>query len=141
MKNGEWDKNFIPKVLASPGIGNNEFEKSFDAARARFKGKETEDNYITKNGEIKALPHYLRNKIYNDNQKEYLWMNKLDNGVRYINGIEIRPEEPETKYLDILREAQRRNERNGFGKREKPREARNARAFPVKGKRNGQRTT
>ena len=36
-----------------------------------------------------ALPIYYRNSLYTDEQKEKLWLSKLDKGIRWIGGLEI----------------------------------------------------
>ena len=48
-----------------------------------------------KNGGKTALPIYYRNKIYSEEEREKLWLNKLDNNVRWIEGIKVKADDEE----------------------------------------------
>ena len=62
-----------------------------------------------------ALPIYYRNNIYNDEEREKLWLQLLDKGIRYINGIKIDVSKNEEEYFKILETARQQNKRLGFG--------------------------
>ena len=40
-------------------------------------------------GHKQALPIYWRNKIYSEEEREKLWLQKLDKKERYVNGQKI----------------------------------------------------
>ena len=66
---------------------------------------------------MRALPIYYRNKIYSDEEREQLWLNKLDKQERYVMGIKISVKRDENEYNKILEQAQKDNERLGYGNR------------------------
>ena len=98
--------NFIPKVLASPGIGKG-YTNRKDAQRNKFKPGETEETYRFRNGSKMYLPQYYRNKIYTEEEKEKLWIEKQEKGVVYIAGEKVNPNNWE-EYNNILKYYQER---------------------------------
>ena len=87
----------------------------------KFNGNNTKEYYKLKNGHKVGLPVYWRNKIYTESQREKLWIKKLDENVRWIDGIKI--DVSTTAGLrrenEIREIAQRDNDNLGFGKLEK----------------------
>ena len=55
------------------------------------------------------LPIYYRNNIYNDNEKENLWLMKLDNNIRYVCGEKIDVSITDDNYYNVLKFHQKRN--------------------------------
>ena len=55
----------------------------------KFKGEETNETYTLRDGRKIALPIYYRNKIYTEEEKEKLWLIKLDKEERWICGERI----------------------------------------------------
>lgn len=108
------NKGFEPKILTSPGIGKN-YLKRTDWKRNKYKGKETEDVYIFKDGRKSKLPIYYRNKIYTEEEREKLWLHLLDEEKRYILGQEIDISKGEEEYYAILEVARAKNKRLGYG--------------------------
>lgn len=107
-------KYYKPVVLCSPGIGSN-YTKSYDfKQRNKFSGKQTDETYRNSKGFKLALPIYYRNKAYNEDQREDLWIKKLDEGVRYINGQKVKEEDTET-YYKILKWEREKNRELGYG--------------------------
>ena len=45
---------------------------------------ETREYYKTETGHKQALPIYWRNKIYSEEEREKLWLQKLDKEERYV---------------------------------------------------------
>ena len=78
--------NYTPIILASPGIGRDYKNKNHNN---KYKGKETQEYYRTKQGYKIGLPTYYRNHIYTEKEKEQLWINKLDKGTRYVCGEKV----------------------------------------------------
>ena len=109
-------KEFNSIVLTSPGIGKHYFKRT-DHIRNRFAGYETKDNYKDQRGQTNALPIYYRNKIYSDEERERLWLIKLDKQIRYVNGVKIDVSTPEgeKQYFKALEHAHAKNKRLGFG--------------------------
>lgn len=106
-------------ILTSPGIGNCDYEKSYEGFKARFQGRKTDERYRMGDGSYRGIPMYLRGKIYSEQQRELLWMYRLDKQTRWVRGVEIdvSTEQGEKNYQNALETAQRDNIRMGFGKR------------------------
>ena len=68
------NKDFNPKILASPGIGASyQLTKEFNLHK--FNNEFTKDYYRLKTGHKIANPLYYRNLLYTDEQKDILWTN------------------------------------------------------------------
>lgn len=110
-------KYYKSKVLTSPGIGSN-YLKRPDHERNKFKGKETNEAYRTESGHKLSLPIYYRNKIYSEKERDQLWIQKLDQDIRYVGGIKVK--NSDTKgYYNILELQREKNMRLGYGTDEK----------------------
>jgi len=104
-------KYYNPKILCSKGLGKNYLKR--DAANSnRFQGTATKEYYKTNNGSKLNLPVYYRNKIYTDEEREALWVAKLDKKERWVNK---RKAETDEEYWIMLREARFKNEELGYG--------------------------
>lgn len=87
-KNDKDHKEYIPKVLASSGLGAR-YIKSENAKKNSFKTNETKESYTFKNGTESQLPIYYRNKLYSEEEREKLWLEKLDKKTKWVGGEEI----------------------------------------------------
>lgn len=100
MKVPEKHEEYIPKVLCSKGIGEN-YLNTEDAKKNRFKGflgTETNETIRLRTGKKIGLPIYYRNKIYSEQEREELWLNKLDEKKRWVKGVKIDIMENEETY-------------------------------------------
>lgn len=79
---------YNPKVLTSNGVGNN-YTTTGNYKRNEFNAENTRETYKTRNGHEMTLPIYWRNKIYTEEQREQLWIQKLNKQKRYVLGEEI----------------------------------------------------
>lgn len=107
-------KYYQPKILCSKGIGRN-FTNSELAKNNKFKKEETREFYTFKNGTKSNLPVYYRNKLYNDDQREILWINLLDKKQRFVFGNKIDISKGIDQYTKYLQYYQKLNTRLGFG--------------------------
>jgi len=107
-------KYYIPVILCSKGIGSNYLNR-YDSINNTYKEKNTNELYTTRNGIKLAMPTYYRNKIYNEDQREKLWINILDKQTRYVNGVKIDVSENENDYYNVLNEARILNKKLGYG--------------------------
>lgn len=109
---------FQGKVHCSPGIGRK-YEQSFNAQQNGYKEKKTDETYKLSNGAKVALPVYYRNKIYSEEEREKLWLEKIDKGKRFVNGVktDVRTSQGRNHYYRALDEAQRLNRMMGYGDR------------------------
>lgn len=103
-------KHYKGIVLASPGIGR-EYTSSANARKNKFIEGKTDETYRSRQGNKMALPTYYRNKLYTEEEREKLWIEKLNKGERYILGIKVRQED----YLKEITGARKQNEEMGFG--------------------------
>ena len=114
----EKHKEYNSKIYASKGIGGNYMERR-DFNRNKYKGDKTIETYKTREGVEIALPIYYRNKRYSDKEKESLWLKKLDEEVRYVNGIKVSIKEGEEEYYKLLEQERMKNKRLGYGNDER----------------------
>lgn len=101
-------------VLCSPGIGKG-YMKTYNFKRHTFKGKNTKREYVTSTGHKIALPIYYRNYAWSEEEREKLWLLRLDEGKRYVLGKEVSVKDGEEEYNRALAWAQKRNNEWGFG--------------------------
>lgn len=113
-KQDEEHKEYIPKILCSKGIGANYMKKT-NAKLNQYNDKNTNETYRTKTGHKISLPIYYRNKIYTEQEREQLWLQKLDKQIRWVNGEKIDISTSEDAYYNILKYHQEKNKRLGYG--------------------------
>lgn len=111
-------KYYNPIVRCSPGMGKG-YTKRADARNNSYKEKtdivQTNELYRFRTGVKVALPIYYRNKIYSERERELLWLEKLDQEVRYVDGIKIDISNGDEGYFSILATAREKNRRLGYG--------------------------
>lgn len=108
-------KEYKSKILTSNGIGRNYIEGT-DKNNNKYKEEgNTEERYRTREGMKLALPIYYRNKIYSEEEREKLWIEKLDKEERYVGGRKISIKEGEEEYYKVLEEERKKNRRLGYG--------------------------
>lgn len=104
------------KVFTSPGIGKGFMDK-WDAKQKKYKPGKTDESYRLKNGAKTSLPIYYRNKIYNEEERENLWVEKLDKEIRFVMGqkIDVSTENGEKEYEAALKYNQEKYKAWGYG--------------------------
>lgn len=113
-KADEKHKTYKPVILTSSGIGKGYILRK-DAKNNQYKGEHTKEYYRTKSGHKINLPIYYRNHIYNEEEKEKLWIYKLDKEERWVDGIKIDISKGEKIYYSRLKETQKLNTMLGYG--------------------------
>lgn len=110
-------KNFEQIVLCSKGIGANYIKRPFIKKLHRFNGANTIQFYRLPSGTKISLPIYYRNKLWNDKERELLWLYMLDKEERYIlgNKIDVSTNEGNDLYWKVLKTAQETNKLLRFG--------------------------
>lgn len=106
LKKNEKFPNFIGKVYASAGIGKR-YIKSPSSEINKFQGEKTREYYLNRKGQKIALADYFRRKIYTEEEREYLWIKKQEQGYRYIAGEKVSTENYE-EFKNITEFYQRR---------------------------------
>lgn len=112
-------KGYKSIVLCSPGIGKS-YITSRDAQNNRYLAdQQTKETYRLPNGSRINLPIYYRNGIYSEDEREKLWLEKLDKKERYVlgNAITIRTRKDFEKFKNMQQVAREKNARLGYGKR------------------------
>lgn len=107
-------KYYIPKILSSPGIGKK-YTEGYNASKNKYNGEKTKEYYITNTGHKISMPVYWRNKIYSDDEREKLWLQKLDSNKRFVLGQEIDTSKNDDEYWTALKYAQMKNKELGYG--------------------------
>lgn len=113
-KQDELHKEYKGIILTSAGIGKGYLDR-FDSKNNKFKGDKTNEAYVTRTGVKLALPIYYRNNLYSDEEREELWIDKLDKEVRFVNGNKVDISEGDEGYFKLLEEAKQKNKRLGYG--------------------------
>ncbi len=111
-KSDKIHKEYIPKMFVSQGIGKKYLNRKDRELNKYKENGETDELYRTRDGIKLALPIYYRNKIYTENEREKLWIEKLDKGERYILGRKVKNEKD---YYKTLEEARKVNKILGYG--------------------------
>ena len=111
-------KEYRAKILTSPGIGSN-YTETYNAKTNEYKpdGK-TIETYRTKSGHQISMPIYWRNKIYSEEERELLWIQKLDKQERWIQGERISIKNGMDEYYKTLEWYRKRNIELGYGTNE-----------------------
>lgn len=110
---------FNPRVLATEKLGW-EYKNSFEARLNKYKPEGgTDETYKLPNFGKITMPTYLKNKMYTEEERENLWIEKMDKGVVYVKGIKIEGNTP--REIDFNAEKareywRRENLRAGYGK-------------------------
>lgn len=105
--------HFKSRILNSPGIGNNYINTK--AAKLNKYGDNTDESYILSNGHKVALPIYYRNKIYTEEEREALWVEKIKEDTRFVDGVKIKnASKNEDKYFRVRHEKRKKNKMMGY---------------------------
>lgn len=117
FKQDEKHPEFEPKILCSPGIGRNYIDTKLKRFN-QYAGKDTREYYRTAQGYKLNLPIYYRNYAFNEEEREKLWLQKLDEKKIWVLGTayDISTSEGIENYCNALKVAQRDNIKNGYGK-------------------------
>lgn len=109
-------KNYVPKIFASKGIGSGYLKRSECRKHTYQEKEETNETYQTPDGRKINLPIYFRNKIYTEDQREKLWLKKIETETRFVKGQQISIKGGNYReYINALKWAQRKNEAMGYG--------------------------
>jgi hypothetical protein len=97
-------KYYKPIILTSNGIGNNYKPSSYEL---------NHDVYKTRAGHEFSLPQYYRQKMFSDEARENMWLEKMDENVRYIQSRKVDANDFEL-ITALLEQAQHESERKGY---------------------------
>lgn len=98
--------NYTPKLMISAGIGKHYIKNLY--------GKKY-DYYVSDSGHKMSLPLYYRNAIFNEDERNDMWSEKLDLDVRYVMKSKIENfSQNKDRYYDLLDYWRKENERLGY---------------------------
>lgn len=109
--------NYRGKIFASKGIGYGYLERGDNSIVVNsFKGAETRDYYVDRQGHKRRLPTYYRNKLYTDEQREILWRTKQLNQEIFVMGqrYSLKTLADAIAYEDALRDAREVSVKHGY---------------------------
>lgn len=110
------NKGYKPKVLTSAGIGKNYIKRKDSKNNAYRENGQTDETYRFRNGTKSYLPIYYRNKIYKEEEREKLWIEKINKGTLYIGGEKTDIKNGYTKnHLELLEWYRWKNKELGYG--------------------------
>lgn len=109
LKKDKDHKEYNPTVLCSAGIGAG-YINSKNAKTNRFRGKDTNETYRLRNGTRLNLPIYYRNKIYTEEEREQLFIQKINKGDVWICGEKVKIDDQKS-YKEILEYHQKEKQR------------------------------
>jgi hypothetical protein len=108
-------KEYNSRIFTSKGIGRDYIHRS-DIKRNEYnENGKTIETYKTRQGTELALPIYYRNKIYTDDEKEKLWLEKLDKLERWVCGVKVDISNGSEEYYKLLKIKRQLNKRLGYG--------------------------
>lgn len=109
-------KDYKAQIFCSAGIGKR-YTGTINAGLNRYRGRETRETYRLNNGCEISLPIYYRNKIYTEDEREKLWIHRLDKAQRYVMGEKFKADtEQGLQEMDrFLEQMQAYNKRLGYG--------------------------
>lgn len=111
-------KEYKEIILCSAGIGK-EFINNDKINYYKFNEDKTKEQYNSNSRHKMAMPTYYRNKLWTDDQREKLWINRINEEVRYVLGQKISIKNGLQEYYNALIEARKINKQRGFGDDEK----------------------
>lgn len=117
-KTDKQHKEYNSIILTSPGVGKN-FPNTYNSKMNKYVKTNTKETYITSTGHEIGLPIYWRNKIYTEEEREKLWLEKLDKNIRWIRGEKIDISKGMKEYYKALEWHRQINKELGYGNNEK----------------------
>ncbi len=111
----EKHKEYKSKVFASAGIGAG-YLKRRDSKRHEFKGEDTKKVYTDRTGRKLPLPKYFRDKIWSEEEREFLFKDSMEQEKAWVLGQEIDTSDVYGKvdYENAILRARAYNKRMGY---------------------------
>lgn len=111
-------KGYKAEIFSSAGIGRRYVDQETNKVKHTYIKENTREYYTLPNGNKCSLPIYYRNILFTDEERQKLWIDRLNKDERYINGIRIRnasSKEGLKQIKDLLKEQQELNIKYGYG--------------------------
>lgn len=110
-------EGFKGKIFTSKGIGKKYME-GYNKNNNKYTPNKTDESYKLPNGVKTALPMYYRKKLYTDEEREKLWIEKLDAKTAYVMGQKIKNIDTEQglkELEDAIKHARIISRNKGYG--------------------------
>lgn len=109
-------KDYKAQIFCSAGLGKS-YINTNTIRKHIYNANNTNETYTYQDGHKGNLPIYYRNKLFDEETREQLWKEKIEKAEIYVRGIkiDISTEQGMQNYTDILADAQKFNERAGYG--------------------------
>ena len=109
-------KGYEPQIFCSAGLGKGYITEA--TIQKHKKRDKTIETYKLNNGAEINLPIYYRNKLFTEEEREQLWIEKIETHTRYVNGIKctnLDTEKGRKHYMNVLYQQQENNVSLGYG--------------------------
>ena len=91
------------KSICSPGLGAGYVKRI--GKRHEWKGENTKEDYYTRRGTYIALPKYYKYKLFTEDQREQLWINRENSGEKFVGNFKVKiTDEESEEYYNTLRD-------------------------------------
>lgn len=107
-------KAYKSRIFSSAGIGLG-YITSGAYKENKYKGKDTKETYRTSTGHQISMPKYWRDKIYTEQEKERLWIMKMNKETKYICGEKVSTKNGMNEYDKLKEEYVKKNRQLGYG--------------------------
>lgn len=94
---------YKPRILTSAGIGKGYLTRLDSKNNSYRTDGTTREYYKTRTGHKIALPPYWRNKIYTDEEREKLWIEKLDKEIMWVGKEQVSTKDGMEEYYGLLK--------------------------------------
>lgn len=114
-KKDEKHKHYEAAILTSAGIGKGYLQRRNKGVN-QYNATATNTTYTTTTGHKISMPTYFKKKIYTDEEREKIWLQKLDEEYTYIGKTKIKRID-EKAIKETQEYQQQQNDKMGYGNR------------------------
>lgn len=107
-------KDFNPKIFTSAGIGKN-YLKNSNYRNNKFSNNQFKDYYTNPQGYKMSLPTYYKNHLFNDEEREKIWIEKMNKNIQFICGEKFDISKSTKSYDRALEHYRLINKQLGYG--------------------------
>lgn len=109
----EVHEGYKQAIFTSKGMGKEYIEKN--RTWHKFNGKETRTKYKLKDGREIELPRYYKEKLWNEDEREILYLKTLDENIISLGGEKIKNNISLEEFNQKLKSVRENNKRAGYG--------------------------
>lgn len=109
----EVHKGYKQAIFVSKGLGKGYIERN--GWQHTFQGNDTKTKYKLKDGREIELPRYYKEKLWNEEEREFLYLKTLDENIISLGGEVIKNDISVEEFNQKLKAVRENNKRAGFG--------------------------